>query len=113
MAKKYAVFFNGDAPPGWVEIQAEDEHRPRITDGKAAGLAAKKGGMPGCDMLLHCDSGCMVRNEGDPAEALSHLDTFTAEDSEGHVIYVIPAKAALAAKLLTTKQARAAAKKWT
>lgn len=113
MAKKYAVFFNGYAPPGWVEIQADDDHRPRITDSKAAELAAKKGGMPGCDMLFHCDSGCMVRNEGDPEEMLSQLDILTAEGSDGHVIYVIPAKAALVAKLVDVKDARAAAKKWT
>ena len=92
MSKKYAVFFNGYAPPGWVEIQADDDCKPRITDAKAAELAVKKGGMPGCDMLLHCDSGCMVRPEAESEDLINDLDKIGGSTKGSHLIYVIPAR---------------------
>jgi hypothetical protein len=123
-----AVFNNGSAPRGWVEIQRNDlldegpkTLEPLASDREAAALVARRAGMPGSAMLYNLSTGVFVQleerpgdSDGAAAEAnpqvLSGVEQLADGTDGSWWISVVPARAAFEAGLIERKREAAAYK---
>lgn len=112
LAKRMAaVFNNGHAPPGWVEIQRNDDAAHHglfglpVHDDDATELVCRAAGVPRCAGAIVQDSPREVR--------IFPLGGKRPAPVRGSFIYAVPAPVALLAGLITKDQLLEEMEDWT
>lgn len=110
-----AVFENDLAPPGWCEIQRDDESDKFATDEDAAVALAFAAGMPHTAMQYNTRAKVMIPVHLATQEALEAIerDTDPGFKMLAPWIAVVPVEVAIRTHLIDAAQAARALEEWT
>lgn len=117
-AGRAAVFNNELAPPGWCEIQADDEaNEARVSDEDVAEELAASVGLPHTAMQYNTRTRAMIPVHLSTAEAVEAIEQITYVNPGSVLlcawIAIVPVEVALQAGLINETQATDALENWT